>query len=97
MVRFLERINRFVVWLLSVVNALAVIGIPLALGLTTGVIAGRGMPRVGPHLTVSYGEFSMAGLAFGFAAGAVAGALIAVAACGVVAVLIDIRNALARD
>ena len=80
---FHTKINATLAAYVSVINALVAIGIPIVMGLTTGSIAGNAVPG-----------FSIMGFIGGFIAGALVGVLISGAVCGVLAVLIDIRNAL---
>ena len=84
--QFLAGVNQFLAELVSAINALVAIGIPVLAALVAGGLAGS-----------SFGRFSLMGFLGGFIAGGVAGILIAGSVCGVVAVLVDIRNSLAAQ
>lgn len=80
---FHKKINKFLAEWVSAINALVAVGIPVLSALAAGSIAG------------SAGRgFSVLGFLGGFIAGGVGGILIAGSLCGVLAVLIDIRNSL---
>ena len=79
-----KRVNRFLAEWVSAINALVAIGIPVVAALVAGGLAGS-----------SFGRFSLMGFLGGSIAGGVAGILLAGSVCGVLAVLIDIRNSLA--
>ena len=81
---FHKRVNRFLAEWVSAINALVAIGIPVVAALVAGGLAGN-----------SFGRFSLMGFLGGSIAGGVAGILLAGSVCGVLAVLIDIRNSLA--
>ena len=81
---FHKKINGFLAEWVSTINALVAVGIPLLVGLTAGGLAGN----------AGFGGFSILGFLGGFIAGGVGGILLAGSVCGVLAVLIDIRNAL---
>ena len=82
-----KRINRFLANWVSAINALVAVGLPVALAVTAGGLAGIFM----------FGGFSLIGFLGGLIAGAVIGVLVAGPLCGVLALLIDIRNALASQ
>ena len=81
---FHKRINRFLAEWVSAINALAAVGIPAGAALLNGAI------NSGDAL----GRFSFIAFVGGFLGGGVLGILLAGPLCGVLAVLIDIRNAL---
>lgn len=83
---FHKRVNQFLAEWVSAINALVAIGIPVVAALVAGGLAGN-----------SFGRFSLMGFLGGFLAGGVAGILVAGSACGVLAVLVDIRNSLAAQ
>ena len=78
------KINRFLAEWVSAINALVAVGIPLLGALTVGGLAGNSV----------FGNFSILGFLGGFIMGGVGGILLAGPLCGVLAVLIDIRNSL---
>ncbi len=84
---FHERVNRFLADWLSAINALVAFGLPAAVALAVGGLAGNSM----------FGGFSLIGFLGGLVAGGVAGVLVAGPLCGVLALLIDIRNSLASQ
>lgn len=84
---FHQRINRFLAEWVSAINALVAVGIPLITALVVGSAAGN----------AGLGGFSVLGFLGGVIAGGIGGALLAGSLCGVLAVLIDIRNSLAAE
>ena len=74
-----KRVNQFLAESVSAINALMAIGIPVLAALVVGGLAGR---------------FSFLAFLGGAIAGGVVGIFIAGPVCGVLAVLIDIRNSL---
>ena len=83
---FHQRTNSFLAAWVSVINALVAVGIPVVLAFSSGGLAG------------SAGEgFSLVGFVAGFIGGALMGVFVAGPLCGVLAVLIDIRNTLAAQ
>ena len=81
-----KRVNRFLAEWVSAINALVAIRMPVVAALVAGGLAGN-----------SFGRFSFIGFLGGCIAGGVVGVLLAGSACGVLAVLIDIRNSLAAQ
>ncbi len=81
---FHKKINRFLAEWVSAINALVAVGIPLVVALTAGGLASS-----------ASGGFSLLGFLGGFIVGGVGGILLAGTLCGVLAVMIDIRNSLA--
>ena len=65
------------------INALVAVGLPVIIALIVGGLGGSAV----------FGGFSL----IGFLAGLIAGALVAGPLCGVLALLIDIRNSLASQ
>ena len=86
--QFHKKINRFLAEWVSVINALVAVGIPSVTALVTAGLASSG------PLTR---DFSFVGFLGGLVIGGAVGILIAGALCGVLAVLIDIRNSLVRQ
>ena len=82
---FHKAINRMLAAYVSVINAVVAVAIPLVMGLIVGNLLGN----------APLSDFSMIGFIGGFIVGALGGVLVAGAVCGVLAVLIDIRNSLA--
>ena len=80
---FHQRINRFLADWVSVINALVAVGLPVIIALIVGGFAGSSL----------FGGFSL----IGFLVGLIAGGLVAGPLCGVLALLIDIRNSLAAQ
>ena len=78
-----HRINRFLAEWVSAINALVAVGIPVMAAIAAASMAGN-----------SFGRFSLMGFIGGLVGGGLVGVLIAGSACGVLAVLIDIRNSL---
>ena len=85
--KFHERVNRFLAEWVSAINALFAFGLPAAIALVVGSVAGNSL----------FGGFSLIGFLGGFVAGGMAGVLVAGPLCGVLALLIDIRNSLASQ
>ena len=83
---FHKRINRFLAEWVSAINALVAVGIPVVTALGA-VLAGNAMS----------GGFSFIGFVGGVIVGGAVGILAAGSLCGVLAVLIDIRNSLASE
>ncbi len=81
---FHKKINRFLAEWVSAINALVAVGIPIVVGLVAGIAAGA----------AGSGDFSFIAFLGGVIVGGAAGLLIAGSLCGVLAVLIDIRNSL---
>jgi len=86
--QFHKKINRFLAEWVSVINALVAVGIPSVTALVT-----VGLASSGPLTR----DFSFVGFLGGLVIGGAVGILIAGALCGVLAVLIDIRNSLVRQ
>ncbi|MCY3819226.1 MAG: hypothetical protein OXH52_07675 [Gammaproteobacteria bacterium] len=82
---FHKKINRFLAEWVSAINALVAMGIPIVVGLAAGIGAG----------SAGSDGFSFIAFVAGLIGGGLAGLLIAGSLCGVLAVLIDIRNSLA--
>ena len=85
---FARKINAFLAESVSVINALVFLGYPTLSALTTGTFLGNAVP----------GGFSFAAFLGGAFMGGIVGLLLAGFFCGVLAILVDIRNSLAaRD
>ena len=82
---FAKQINSFLAESVSVINAVVAVGYPLLSALFVGVFAGNAMP----------GGFSFAAFLGGAVMGGIGGLLFAGFFCGILAVLVDIRNSLA--
>lgn len=82
---FHKRVNQLLAEWVSAINALVAIGIPVVGALLMGGLAASAF------------DSSLAGFLGGFIAGGVGGVLVAGSVCGVLAVLIDIRNSLAAQ
>lgn len=83
---FHKRVNQLLAEWVSAINALVAIGIPVVGGLLMGGLA-----------ATAFDGSAFAGFLGGFIAGGVGGVLVAGSVCGVLAVLIDIRNSLAAQ
>ena len=83
---FHKRVNRFLAEWVSVINALVAVGIPVVGALLMGGLAAS-----------AFDDSSLAGFLGGAIAGGAGGVLVAGSVCGVLAVLIDIRNSLAAQ
>ncbi len=81
-----QRINRFLADWVSAINALVAVGLPAVVALAVG-LGGNSV----------FGDFSLIGFLGGSIAGGVVGVLVAGPLCGVLALLIDIRNSLASQ
>ena len=81
---FAKRINGFLADSVSVINAVVAVGYPVLLAFSMGVFAGNALP----------GGFSFAAFLGGALMGGIGGLLFAGFFCGILAVLIDIRNSL---
>lgn len=85
---FARKINAFLAESVSVINAVVAVGYPLLSAFTVGTVVGNAVP----------GGFSFAAFLGGAFMGGIGGLLFAGFFCGVLAVLVDIRNSLAaRD
>lgn len=83
-----RKINAFLAESISVINAVVAVGYPLLSAFATGIFVGNAVP----------GGFSFAAFLGGAFMGGIGGLLFAGFFCGVLAVLVDIRNSLAaRD
>ena len=81
---FDKRVNSFLAGSVSVINALVAVSYPVLVALMTGILTGNSVP----------GGFSFAAFLGGFIIGGLGGLLVAGTVCGMLAVLIDIRNSL---
>lgn len=81
---YVKRINAFLADSVSVINAVVVIGYPLVSALSAGLFLGNAVP----------GGFSFAAFLGGALMGGIGGLLFAGFFCGILAVLVDIRNSL---
>ena len=81
---FDKRVNSFLAGSISVINAVVAIGYPALTALMSGIL----MANLGP------GGFSFVAFLGGAVIGGLGGVLFAGIVCGVLAVLIDIRNSL---
>ena len=81
---FDKRVNSFLAGSVSVINALVAVSYPVLAALMTGILTGNSVP----------GGFSFAAFLGGLIIGGLGGLLVAGVVCGMLAVLIDIRNSL---
>ena len=81
---FDRRVNNFLAGSVSVINALFAVGYPVLVALMTGIGFGNAVP----------GGFSFAAFLGGLIIGGLVSCLITGFFCGMLAVLIDIRNSL---
>ena len=84
---FHKRVNRFLAEWVSLINALVAVGLPSIGAIAAGVMAG----------SAGFGDFSVLGFLGGFILGAVVGILVVGPLCGMLAVMVDIRNSLASQ
>ncbi len=82
---FAKKINAFLAESVSVINAVVAIGYPVLSAFSAGLFLGNAVP----------GGFSFAAFLGGALMGGIGGLLFAGFFCGILAVLVDIRNSLA--
>ena len=83
---FAQKVNSKLAESISVINAIVAIGYPILTGLVSGILFQNIVP----------GDFSLGVFLFGLIFGGLGGLVFVGIVCGLLAVLIDIRNSLAR-
>ena len=83
---FAQKVNSKLAESISVINAMVAVGYPILTGLVSGILLQNIVP----------GDFSLGAFLFGLIFGGLGGLVFVGIVCGLLAVLIDIRNSLAR-